>query len=288
MCALVSHRIRFKWNKFEFDFFFSPTADAAWAISYVTDDESDRIEAVIAAGCVPSLVSLLGMDDNAVIVPALRSVGNIVTGSDTQTDAALAAGVLIHMKKLLTSSRSNIVKEAAWTVSNITAGNSTQIQSVIESGIFDEICAVLQHGDYRAQKEAAWVITNATSSGTSNQIQYLIERVGILRPFCDLLESKDARTVLVVLSGLKNLFTLAEKLNQVDAFALAIEEQGTLDLLERLQEHENEEIYAHALYFIEKYFQGAEDENPQLAPIDAGNGVLEFNPNNENNGGFNF
>ena len=62
------------------------TADAAWAISYVTDEDGDRIQAVIDAGCVPSLVRLLDHNENSIVVPALRSVGNIVTGSDFQVN----------------------------------------------------------------------------------------------------------------------------------------------------------------------------------------------------------
>lgn len=230
-------------------------ADAAWAISYVTDDESDRIQAVIDADCVPGLIKLLGMEENVIIVPALRSIGNIVTGSDIQTDAALQAGVLMHMRKLLKHSRTNIVKEAAWTVSNITAGNAHQIQAVFEAGIFEDICDVMKNGDFRAQKEAAWVITNTLSSGTDNQIATLFNTVGVLKPFCDLLDSKDARTVLVVLNGLKTVFQLADKVGQADNFALQIEEIGALDHLEKLQTHENEDIYTSALYLIEKYFQ---------------------------------
>lgn len=65
-------------------FSFLCVADAAWAISYVTDDDGDRIQAVITAGCVPSLVRLLDHSENAIVVPALRSIGNIVTGTDTQ------------------------------------------------------------------------------------------------------------------------------------------------------------------------------------------------------------
>lgn len=59
-------------------------ADAAWAISYVTDEDGDRIQAVIDAGCVEKLVKLLDHHENAIVVPALRSVGNIVTGNNTQ------------------------------------------------------------------------------------------------------------------------------------------------------------------------------------------------------------
>lgn len=230
------------------------SADASWAISYVTDDENEKIQAVIDAGCVPHLIRLLGMDENLIIVPSLRSVGNIVTGSDLQTDVVLDAGGLNHMIKLLSSARNSIVKEAAWTVSNITAGNPQQIQTVIDAGIFEVIAKILEAGDFRSQKEAAWVVTNATTSGTPEQIVYLLESVGILKPYCGLLESKDARTVLVVLTGLKNLFQLAEKLGGTENLASAIEENGALDKLEMLQHHENEDVYKQAYAIIDAYF----------------------------------
>lgn len=68
-------------------FYFSlGAADASWAISYVTDDDNMKIQAVVDAGCVPHLVKLLDSNESAVIIPALRSVGNIVTGSDSQVN----------------------------------------------------------------------------------------------------------------------------------------------------------------------------------------------------------
>lgn len=56
------------------------------------------------------------------LTPALRAVGNIVTGNDLQTDAVINSGILGVLGRLLEHSRLSIVKEAAWTVSNITAG----------------------------------------------------------------------------------------------------------------------------------------------------------------------
>lgn len=124
------------------------------------------------------------------------------------------------MKKLLHSSRSNIVKEAAWTISNITAGNPAQIQHVIDEGLFTDVCQVLEGTDFRSQKEAAWVVTNVTSSGTDQQIFYLFDTVNILEPFCALMASKDPRCVLVILSGLKNLFSYADKRGILEKFSL--------------------------------------------------------------------
>ena len=77
------------------------------------------------------------------VTPSLRSLGNIVTGSDFQTQVVLEANTLPTLAKLLTHPRMNIVKEAAWTISNITAGNHSQIQQVIDSNILPCLVEVL-------------------------------------------------------------------------------------------------------------------------------------------------
>lgn len=79
-----------------------------------------------------------------VLTPALRAVGNIVTGNDTQTDAIISAGGLQYLGLLLQHHRVNIVKEAAWTISNITAGTMEQIQHVINAGLLPPLIHVLE------------------------------------------------------------------------------------------------------------------------------------------------
>ena len=64
-------------------------------------------------------------------MPALRTVGNIVTGDDQQTQAIINCGALMCLLHLLnTSPKKSIKKEACWTISNITAGTKEQIQAV--------------------------------------------------------------------------------------------------------------------------------------------------------------
>lgn len=95
-------------------------------------------------GIVPLIVELLKSQQTSVLTPALRTVGNIVTGDDSQTDAVIAAGALPHLGALLRHTRSNIVKEAAWAISNITAGNAGQIQHVIDADLLTPLIEVLQ------------------------------------------------------------------------------------------------------------------------------------------------
>ncbi|KAI3738623.1 hypothetical protein L2E82_28660 [Cichorium intybus] len=97
--------------------------DACWALSYLSDGTNDKIQAVIDAGVCQHLVELLFHPSPSVLIPALRTVGNIVTGNDVQTQS--------------------IKKEACWTISNITSGNKEQIQTVIEAGLIAPLVNLL-------------------------------------------------------------------------------------------------------------------------------------------------
>jgi hypothetical protein len=79
-----------------------------------------------------------------VLVPALRTVGNIVTGNDMQTQVVINCGALACLLNLLSSNhKKSIKKEACWTISNITAGTKDQIQAVIESGLVPPLVHLL-------------------------------------------------------------------------------------------------------------------------------------------------
>lgn len=128
------------------------------------------------------LCSAYRHDSHSIVKAALRAVGNIVTGDDVQTQVILNSGALPHILHLLSSEKESIRKEASWTISNITAGNRQQIQAVIDAQIFPVLIHILKNDEFKTRKEAAWSITNATSSGTAEQIKYLV-RVNRLTKF---------------------------------------------------------------------------------------------------------
>lgn len=137
----------------------------------------------------------------AVQTPALRSVGNIVTGDDLQTQVVLASGALPALLSLLSSPKEGIRKEACWTVSNITAGSPQQIQAVIDANIIPPLINILQNADFKTKKEACWAMSNATSGGLQepSQIRYLVSQ-GCIKPLCDLLKSSDNKIIQVSVS----------------------------------------------------------------------------------------
>lgn len=77
--------------------------DAVWALSYLSEGDDERIQAVMDT--VPILVPLLQTNASTFIVPALRALGNIVTGNEKQTQAVLDAGFLDSALELLQSPR---------------------------------------------------------------------------------------------------------------------------------------------------------------------------------------
>lgn len=262
-------------------------ADTCWALSYLTDGPNENIQAVIDTGLIDRLVQLLYSEQGTVLTPALRAVGNIVTGNDQQTDMVISAGALNVLAKLLKYPRLNIVKEAAWTISNITAGNSEQIQKVIDAGIMPPLLHTLQTGDFKSQKEAAWAVTNFTSGGTISQLAKLVE-LGALKPLCNLLNSKDQKTVIVVLDGLNNILNAASKMGEVEKVAIMIEECGGIDGIEALQTHDNEKIYEKALNLIENYFSDAGTDETIPVPHTADGQIQFATPTQVPNGGFSF
>ena len=141
----------------------------------------------------------------SVLVPALRTVGNIVTGDDMQTQIIINCGALPCLLNLLqTTHKKSIKKEACWTLSNITAGTKDQIQAVLDAGIIPPLVNLLATAEFDIKKESAWAISNATSGGTRDQIKYLVQ-TGCIRPLCDLLTCTDTRIVSIALEGLENI-----------------------------------------------------------------------------------
>ncbi|GMH27829.1 hypothetical protein Nepgr_029672 [Nepenthes gracilis] len=234
--------------------------DACWGLSYLSDGTNDKIQAVIEAGVCPRLVELLLHPSPSVLVPALRTVGNIVTGDDSQTQCVIDHQALPCLLSLLMHNhKKSIKKEACWTISNITAGTREQIQAVIESGIITPLAQLLQNGEFDIKKEAAWAISNATSGGFHEQIKFLVGQ-GCIKPLCDLLACPDPRIVTVCLEGLENILKVGEAEKSFsttgdgNVYAQMIEEADGLEKIENLQSHDNNEIYEKAIKILETYW----------------------------------
>jgi len=254
--------------------------DCCWSLSYLTDGTNDRIEAVCQLDVIPKLVEIcMHSPDRMILVPACRTLGNIVTGNDVQTQLVVDSGALSAFKHLLSQDSLNMRKECVWAISNITAGNPKQIQAVIDHGLVEPMISILANGDAKSQKEATWAISNLTCGGSPAQIAYVV-RAGALDPLQSILSScTDSRLIIVVLDAFKNILNAAANLGELEAIVTGLEEIGFVDKLEMLEMHENEEVYKNAMMIIEAFWGTEEDEDASVAPSAAPNGDgFSFSP----------
>ncbi|XP_074266481.1 importin subunit alpha-1-like [Silene latifolia] len=250
--------------------------DACSALSYLSDGSDEKIQLVIDAMVVPRLVELLLHPSPSVIIPALQTVGNIVTGDEIKTQYLIdQPQSLPNLLSLLTQNHSkSIKKEACWIISNITAGNRDQIEAVISAGIIGPLVKLLQDGEFEIQKKAARAISNATRGGSHGQIKFLVEQ-GCMKPLCDLLKVPNPRIVAVCLEGLKNILKVGEaeknlgSTRGVNVFANAIVACEGIDTIENLQMHGNKGIRAKVRELLETYWDEYDEDEEAFPSADA-------------------
>eukprot|EP01069_Polyplicarium_translucidae_P011069 Polyplicarium_translucidae@DN3486_c0_g1_i1.p1 len=247
-------------------------ADACWALSYISDGPHEsHIEAVVQSGVCKRLVELLGHKEPQVQTPALRAVGNIVTGSDSQTEVIIICNALPLLQNLLGSQRRGICREACWAISNITAGNKRQIQEVIEAGIVPTLIELLGSAEFEIRREAAWAISNAASGGHASHVEYLVNNRAI-KPLCDLLDINDQKMIAVALEALNAILKVGQQ-KQVAAgkeenpYVGLIEEAEGSFKIEKLQEYPvGSRVCQLAVTILGNYFpvEAAEDFEEDL------------------------
>jgi hypothetical protein len=247
----------------------------------VSDGPNERIEKVIESGVCKRLTELLGHQNSLVVTPALRTVGNIVTGDDRQTQVIIQSGALAKLLHLLYHPRRNIRKETCWTLSNITAGSREQIQAIIEAGIIPKIVETIETaGEYDVRKEAAWAISNATSGGSPQQIDALVQ-AGCIKPLCDLLSVNDSKLIGICLEALDHILAVGKTAEEQMAlnenpYLRLIEEADGLTKIEGLQHDTSDDIYRKAVRLLETYFPVEEEMGMEAGTSSVPQGGFNF------------
>lgn len=194
-----------------------------WGLSYISDTGEKAIIKILETGVCERLAGLLELGGNNlsnqakqeisytnIILPAIRALGNFVTGEDTETQTVMESGVLPHLHNLLSHPDAAIRKESCWTLSNICAGTAKQVAVVIESGAFDMLIRLVQEDIYEIQREAGWSVSNATALRNPEIIEKVVEKGGIEAMFEVLKHKVDPKTAVVLLEGIKNVLEVGK------------------------------------------------------------------------------
>ena len=107
-------------------------------------------------GVCRKLVELLMHPSPSVQTPALRTVGNIVTGNESQTQTVIRS--VPESTRALGSFEEGHGRRHVGAISNITAGNKDQIQSTIDANVIPPLVKLLKSAEFDIKKGGAWAI----------------------------------------------------------------------------------------------------------------------------------
>ena len=226
----------------------------SWALSYATDGPQDIVDTIMKQrGVVKRLVELLDHSTIIVQTPALRTVGNLLTGNEDQTQMVISCGVLSHFTKLFAHPKKAIRKEVMWAISNITAGTKNQIQAVIDAEIFPKLLIMLSPACEEApevKKEMYYICTNALAEGDNDQMQYLIDQ-GVIQQLCGGLLNMDTKILSILLEGLDSILKYGESSDTLGQITEIIENCGGVEHIKALKHHKNEDVSEVASHILE-------------------------------------
>ncbi|VVB07022.1 unnamed protein product [Arabis nemorensis] len=241
--------------------------DACSALSYLSDESTDIRQAVIDAGVIPHLINILCHPSPSVLVPALRTIGNIVTSRDDQTQMVLNHQVLHPLLNLLTNnSYKKIVKKSV--LDHLQHHSSWELKpdTMIDAGIIQSLVLLLQTADFKVKKEAAVGISNVTARGTEEQIRFMVSQ-GCIEPVCNLLTCPEPSIITVCLEALEKILIVGEaekNLGDILYASIMIDDAKVLEKIEQLQNHDNNDIHQKVVKIIETFGQKTEKATNQL------------------------
>jgi importin subunit alpha-1 len=225
-------------------------ADACWALSHCSDDSDDegkKIGVIVAAGAVEHLIACAKSSEKKIISPALRALGNIVTGNDEETQTVLDLKGMVVFRELCSHPLKSIRKEACWSISNVAAGTKHQIQAILEHQVLQVLMERVMQDQYEVAKEATWAMSNMVSGGSFKQRQYLID-CGVAQAMVHMLSCQDQDVLGIAIDTMQSLCNVGRTLADNDdggdnSVTQLIEACEGVNALEDIQDKVNEENY---------------------------------------------
>ena len=157
-------------------------SDSLWTLSYLGDTQKDDIIGRIAKQQnVARICHCLSEKDITIYVPALRTIGNILTSNDHNVvDLCLWEGCLDRLTNILYTTNSNLIKETLWALSNISAGNQSQVEKFVESAAFERVLALAMSHNIDHRRESLFVLSNAITGCDPIYRKQILEKGGDL------------------------------------------------------------------------------------------------------------
>lgn len=239
--------------------------EVAWVVVYLSALSNVATSMLVKNDVLQLLVDRLATSNSLqLLIPVLRSLGNLVAGDSHTIYAVLVPGrditdsVIKVLVKCLRSEHRVLKKEAAWVLSNIAASSVEHKRLINSSEAVPLLLRLLSTAPFEIRKEVAYVLGNLCVAPTEGDgkpnliLEHLVSLVsgGCLPGFIDLVRSADTEAARV---GLQFMELVLRGMPNGEGPKLVEREDG-IDAMERFQFHENEDLRNMANGLVDKYF----------------------------------
>ncbi|KAJ9181611.1 hypothetical protein P3X46_009726 [Hevea brasiliensis] len=239
--------------------------EVAWVVVYLSALSNFATNMLVKSDVLQLLIQRLATSNSLqLLIPLLRSLGNLIAGDSHTISAILIPGreitdnIIEVLVKCLKSEHRVLKKEAAWVLSNIAAGSVEHKQFVYSSEAVPLLLRLLSTAPFDIRKEVAYVLGNlcvapAEGNGKPDLIlEHLVPLVGrgCLPAFIDLVRSVDTEAARL---GLQFIELVLRGMPNGEGPKLVEQEDG-IEAMERFQFHENEDLRNMANGLVDRYF----------------------------------
>ena len=229
--------------------------DVMWGVHYATDGGEDRIQAVIDAGIIDTVLQLLPESEEQTMIPGIRTIGNVIVNTSRFTDSLIQRGVVPLLLRIIKRASKPAAHEVLWTLSNFALESSASVQCIIDAGGVDVFTEYIFSSDMDLRKEAAWCLANCLDTAADAQIAQIADRPRAVKALAQALKLKETRVLLALLEAAGKLFAFGDTLSEgVNRYVNLFEEEGGATNLEELEQHVDDEVYTAASELIDNYF----------------------------------
>jgi hypothetical protein len=139
--------------------------EAMWTLALITDGPTERIQAVLDSGGLPVLMRLLPSARRDIETPALRTLGNILCGTNIQCSLAIDHGAISALRSVLQAHSQdvspNVTKAVLWALSNVAAGTTEHVHALIQADVFSDIAPHIASPHVGIRNESQHTVSNA-------------------------------------------------------------------------------------------------------------------------------
>lgn len=227
--------------------------ECLWALVFITEANWQGITDILKLKLSKKVIELLKHKEILVVLPAVKLIGNIAAGDQTQISKIVKHKVIKALCDLLQTNCKKILKETLWVISNICADGKLFLDELISTETISSIVKFANSTNLGIKKEAVWALGNVSATANPSQLEE-ISKYGLIEVFCQLISETDVKIISISLESLKKFLESVENSPTFPMFLDLIEYSGGFSRIETLQLHKNPIISQKSSYILDNFF----------------------------------